>query len=192
MKNPKKSLSQHKKPKHLIANAKSYSLRIFHGTLMIINYTNSSVTTVENVNVLYDKESGRARGLGSVEFFTREEAQALDEASNLTVDGRTLLATFSDQKDANKGPQQSLQEVVPTVVVAIHQSQTTKAIDTQSSSVTLASRLLIKAYIRIANDRDTGKSKGFCNVDFDSANADEKARGKTGQQLDGREVRVDA
>jgi nucleolin len=161
--------------------------------------------TVENVKVLYDKESGRARGLAFVEFSTRDEAQAaIDDASNLTVDGRTLLATFSDQKDANKGPQQqgprggSYGGGSNTSVSNYDGDRHTIFVGnlgfkTTDQSVTNFFKDCGNVVdVRIAKDRDTGKSKGFCHVDFDSANAVEKAKGKAGQQLDGREVRVDA
>ena len=39
---------------------------------------------------------------------------------------------------------------------------------------------------------EDGRAKGFCHVDFDSAEAVQKAMGKAGQNLDGREIRVDA
>jgi nucleolin len=45
--------------------------------------------------------------------------------------------------------------------------------------------------VRIAKDRETGRSRGFCHVDFDAQEAVEKAKAKSGQQLDGRDVRVD-
>jgi len=60
--------------------------------------------SVVNVKVLYDKMTGKARGLGFVEFGTREEAQAaLDDAASLEVDGRLIQVTFSDQKPERTG-----------------------------------------------------------------------------------------
>jgi len=48
--------------------------------------------------------TGKARGLGFVEFGTREEAQAaLDDAASLEVDGRLIQVTFSDNKPERTG-----------------------------------------------------------------------------------------
>jgi len=46
------------------------------------------------------------------------------------------------------------------------------------------------ADIRIAKN-DEGRSKGFCHVDFDDADAIEKALKRSGEELDGRQLKVD-
>jgi len=43
--------------------------------------------------------------------------------------------------------------------------------------------------VRIA--QQDGKSKGFCHVDFDSRDGLEKALGKQGSELDGRQIKID-
>jgi nucleolin len=163
--------------------------------------------TVENVKVLYDKNTGKARGLAFVEFSSRSEAQAcLDDAASLEVDGRTLQATFSDQKDANRGPQQGGQQQGGRSF-GNGGGYTPSNYDGERHTIFVgnlgfkSTEQSVKNFfkdcgnvvdVRIAKDRDTGKSKGFCHVDFDASNAVEKAKGKAGEQLDGREIRVDA
>jgi len=162
--------------------------------------------TVENVKVLYDKMSGKARGLSFVEFSTRDEAQAaIDDADNLNVDGRLLQVTYSDQKDANKGPQNGNGN--RGGYGGQQSTYTPSNYDGEKHTIFVGNlgfkttEQSVKSFfkdcgnvvgVRIATDRDTGRSKGFCHVDFDDANAVEKAKSKAGQDLDGREVRVDA
>merc|ERR1712166_1052695 len=45
--------------------------------------------------------------------------------------------------------------------------------------------------VRIAKDRETGRAKGFALVDFDTSDAVTKAIAKAGENLDGRDIRVD-
>jgi nucleolin len=158
--------------------------------------------TVNNVKVLYDKTTGRARGLGFVEFSTRDEAQAaIDDAANLTVDGRLLQVTYSDQKDAGRSPQNGNRGTfTPSTYTPSNYDGEKHTIfvgnlgfkSTEQSVKNFFKDCGNVVDVRIAKDRDTGKSKGFCHVDFDNASAVEKSIAKAGQQLDGREVRVDA
>jgi nucleolin len=162
---------------------------------------------VVNVKVLYDKMTGKARGLGFVEFGTRAEAQeAIDNASSLECDGRLLQVTFSDQKperpqnggfggnnnqrggDRNFGGNQrsNYDGERHTVFVGNLGFKTT-----EDSVKRFFSDCGNVVGIRIAKNEE-GRSKGFCHVDFDSVEGLEKAKTKAGQQLDGREVRVDA
>jgi nucleolin len=169
--------------------------------------------TVNNVKVLYDKTTGKARGLAFVEFATRAEAQAaIDDAANLNVDNRLIQVTFSDQKDANRAPQQGgYQNGGGSYGNGSYGNKggsvTQSNYDGEKHTIFVGNlgfrttEQSVKNFfkdcgnvvdVRIAKDRDTGKSKGFCHVDFDAATAVEKAKGKAGQDLDGREVRVDA
>jgi len=66
----------------------------------------SKYGTILSKKILTDRTTGKPRGLGFVEFSTREEAQAaLDDADNLTIDGRLAQVTFSDEKPERTGPQ---------------------------------------------------------------------------------------
>jgi len=167
---------------------------------------------VVNVKVLYDKMTGKARGLAFVEFSSRASAQkAIDDADNLNVDGRTVQVTFSDQKPerpagnfggnarggysggndrssfgGNRGGNNSYGGEKFTAFVG------NLGFKTNEDSVRrFFADCGSVVGVRIAMNEE-GRSKGFCHVDFDTSEAVEKAKGKAGQDLDGREVRVDA
>ena len=57
----------------------------------------SQFGTVENVKVLYDKYTGKARGLAFVQFSSRAEAEAANKQTN-EVDGRTLQTCTVGEK----------------------------------------------------------------------------------------------
>lgn len=179
---------------------------------------------VISTKVLYDRNTGKARGIGFVGFSNRSEAQkAIDDAANLSIDGRQLTVAFSDNKDGNKGGNQGGYggnqggyggnqggyggnqggygnrggnqggyqksdyggEKFTAFVGNLGfktSEQTVQNFFSDCGNV---------VDIRIAKD-ETGRSKGFAHIDFDSNDAVEKAKSKAGQQLDGREVRVDA
>ena len=170
----------------------------------------SNYGEVVNIKVLYDKNTGKARGLAFVEFSSRASAQkAITDADNLNCDGRVLQVTFSDQKperpafgaparggfnDRRGGnsfggdrPQRSnFDGERHTAFVGNLGFKTNEG--TIRSFFGDCGNVVD---IRIAKNEE-GRSKGFCHVDFDSAEAVEKAKAKAGGDLDGREIRVDA
>jgi len=170
--------------------------------------------TVNNVKVLYDKMTGKARGLAFIEFSTRDEAQsAIDKAESLVIEGRNLQVSFSDQKDENRSNNQA---------GGFNQAQggfnrggfnnnnnggfQKKFFDGEKFTA-FVGNLGFKTTeqsvgqffgdcgnvvdVRIAKSPEDGRSKGYCHVDFDSNEALTKALAKAGQNLDGRDVRVD-
>ena len=162
--------------------------------------------TVNNVKVLYDKTTGKARGLAFVEFSTREEAQsALDNAANLDIEGRNLQVSFSDQKDENRtagfnannggfnrsnntgGYQKKFFDGEKHTAFVGNLGFNTN----EASVNSFFSDCGNVVDVRVAKQPD-GKSKGYCHVDFDSAEGLAKAMAKAGQNLDGRDIRVDA
>lgn len=150
---------------------------------------------VTNVKVLKDRDTGRPRGIGFVEFSSSEEAQAaMDDADNIELEGRQLTINFSNDKDSNKGPRQDNRREGSgnrggdgtTVFVGNLGFKTTEdAIkDFFEGCGTVNS-------VRIAED-ENGRRKGFAHVDFDSNDSVQKAIEKNGTELDGRSLRVDA
>jgi len=175
--------------------------------------------TVNNVKVLYDKMTGKARGLAFVDFSSRAEAQkALDDAANLFIDSRNLQVSFSDQKPqapsnggfqkqggygGNQGGYGGNQGGYGGNQGGFEKKfhdgdKFTAFVGNLGFKTTEAS---VGAFfgdcgnvldVRIAKNPEDGRSKGYAHVDFDSNEAVQKAMGKAGQNLDGRDVRVDA
>merc|ERR1712151_1117711 len=162
--------------------------------------------TVNNVKVLYDKMTGKARGLAFVDFSSRAEAQAaLDDIANLIIDGRNLQCTFSDQKpQAPSGngfnkPQGGYGGNQGGFQKKFHDGEKFTAFvgnlgfKTSEASVAAFFKDCGNVLdVRIAKNPEDGRSKGYAHVDFDSNEAVQSAMGKAGQNLDGRDVRVDA
>jgi len=162
--------------------------------------------------ILTDKFTQKPRGLGFVEFSTRAEAQAaVDDAANLYIDGRQAEVSFSDQKPERTGPSDvgmrggrggdrggrggyggdrpQRSNFDGERFSAFVGNLGFKSSEASVRSFFSACGNVID--VRIAKSED-GKSRGFCHVDFDSATALESAKGLAGQNLDGREIRVDA
>ena len=165
---------------------------------------------VTNVKVLYDKMTGKARGLAFVAFSSRAEAQkALDDAANLEIDNRLIQVSFSDQKperpafgapqggnNRSFGGQNNYNQDRPQRSNFEGERHTAfvgnLGFKTNEGSVRkFFSDCGNVVDVRIAKNEE-GRSKGFCHVDFDSSEAVEKAKTKAGQDLDGREIRVDS
>jgi nucleolin len=167
---------------------------------------------VTNVKVLYDKMTGKARGLAFVAFSSRAEAQkALDDAANLEIDSRLIQVSFSDQKperpafgapqafggnNRSFGGQNNYNQDRPQRSNFEGERHTAfvgnLGFKTNEGSVRkFFSDCGNVVDVRIAKNEE-GRSKGFCHVDFDSNDAVEKAKTKAGQDLDGREIRVDS
>jgi len=168
----------------------------------------SKYGTVTNIKILYDKNTGKARGLAFVEFASRAEAQAaIDDQANLLVDGRNLTATFSDEKEKSGGgsfegrgrgrgdgngfrggnsrPQSNYQGDKFTAFVGNLGFKTNE--NTVRSFFEGCGSIID---VRVAKNEE-GRSKGFAHIDFETNEALEKAKGLAGQNLDGREIRVD-
>jgi len=162
--------------------------------------------TVNNVKVLYDRTTGKARGLAFIDFSSRAEAQkALDDQANLFIETRNLQCSFSDNKPqpgqaptggfnkpAYGAPQQGGfekkfhdGEKFSIFVGNLGFQTTEKSIGDFFGAVGNV------VDVRIAKDRETGRAKGFAHVDFDTSDAVTKAIAKAGENLDGRDIRVD-
>lgn len=153
---------------------------------------------VTNVKILKDRNTGKPRGIGFLEFSTAEEAQsAMDDAANIELEGRQLTINFSDNKDANRGPKQEGGQRDRNQGSQSSGDGTTIFVGnlgfktSESSIREFFDDCGTVTSVRIAKG-DDGRSKGFCHVDFDSNDSVQKAIEKNGQELDGRAVRVDA
>ena len=168
--------------------------------------------TVTNVKLLTDKMTGRPKGIGFVAFASRAEAKnALENCGE--VDGRQPTCSWSNDKSGtpnnnqggfnkggfnnnqggfNKGgygnsrPQQSTFDGVAHTIFVGNLGFKTN----EDSIRKFFSKVGNVVGIRIAKHED-GKAKGFCHVDFDAQESAQAAVGLAGQNLDGREIRVD-
>ena len=63
---------------------------------------------VVSATVVSDRETGRSRGFGFVEYASAEEAQrAVDATNGLTIDGRSLKVNVAHDNDRAGGPQRA-------------------------------------------------------------------------------------
>jgi nucleolin len=162
----------------------------------------SKFGAVANIKLLYDKNTGKPRGIGFISFESRKEAKAAMVGIG-EVDGRTINCSWSNEKptDApnrafakpaynnNNGgssfPQKSQGDSHSIFIGNLGFKTTEKGVTNFFSDCGNV------VGVRIAKNED-GSYKGFAHLDFDSADAVELAKKKAGQSLDGRELRVDA
>jgi len=170
----------------------------------------STYGTVTKVKILTNKEDGRSKGIGFVEFSSNSECKtALDAGTNggLNLDGRDLQVNYSGQKPEPSGngygnqggygggqrggfgggdraPRQNSGNTifVGNLPYKVNENAI-KGLFKDCGNV---------MDVRIAKDRDTGKVKGFAHVEFDSAEAVQNAILKNGVEMEGRQLKVDA
>lgn len=155
---------------------------------------------VVNVKVLTDKMTGKPRGIAFVEFSKHSCAKkALANVGEL--DGREIQCSMSNDKPQRDGPPRNngfggnnrqgggdsgFSGDRHTIFVGNLGFRTNE--DKVRKFFSRAGNVV---GVRIATHED-GKAKGFCHVDFDSQDSVQAAIGYAGQELDGREIRVDA
>lgn len=159
--------------------------------------------TVVNVKLLTDKFTGKPKGIGFVEFEKRSDAKKALEGVEL--DGRSVQCSWSNEKKENTGfgapqggrggfggdrsfsrPQNSGSSGEGTTIFVGNLGFKTSDVQIKKFFSSCGN----VTGVRIATHED-GKRKGFCHVDFDSADACQAAVKLAGQDLDGREIRVD-
>ena len=148
------------------------------------------------VNFKMPMKMGRPSGVAFVEFSTHAEAQkAIKSENGKDFDGRILKVTFSSQKSSGPpsggfGGQRSFGGGAPagestTVFVG------NVGFKTQQGSL----RAFFGECGKIREVRipmnEEGRPKGFAHVEFETAEAAQKALSLHEQELDGRQLRVD-
>ena len=148
---------------------------------------------VESTKIVYDKETGRPKGVGFCKFCdSSSAAKALADNDKLFLDGRPIAVSYSNDKKGSAKVRKS-------------KFQGNKNYEGEKFSIFIGN-LSFKTNedgiknlfedcgniidIRIAK-RPDGKPRGFAHVDFDSKEGMENALEKTGYRLDGRELRID-
>lgn len=155
---------------------------------------------VQNVKILYDRQTGKAKGIGFVNFANRQDAEAaISNNDDLEIDGRKIEVNFSNQRRDRERPNNRDREREP------RRDDRRREPNAESKTIFVGNLSFksdeetIKEFfescgkivdVRIANGPN-GRSKGFCHVDFDSIESASKATRKSGENLDGRDIRVD-
>ena len=151
--------------------------------------------TVVDARVQYDRDSGRSRGFGYVDFESAADAKkASQQAAGMEVDGRALRVdlqaprTPRDRADTRaKRFNDELSDPTNTLFLGgLAWSLTEDDIWNAFSEYGEV------AGVRLPKDPESGKVKGFGYVEFDSEeNATKALQALNGQQLGGRPVRID-
>ncbi|KAF2480498.1 hypothetical protein BDY17DRAFT_326398 [Neohortaea acidophila] len=157
---------------------------------------------LKNVRIITDRDSGRSKGYGYVEFNSTEKAlEALEAMQGTLLDGRNLRVDFSvprPARDENATPQQrgadraqkygdTPKEPSATLFVG------NVSFDADESMITE----LFQEYgtinaVRLPTDRETGAIKGFGYVEFSSIDESKAAfEALQGGDLAGRSMRLD-
>lgn len=164
--------------------------------------------TLEDITVVTDRDTGASRGFGFATYSSPAEAQAAVDAMNgFEVDGRELRVNLSrpreernnnnydndgggrgynNNRGGNRGGGGGGQIDATKVFVGNLGWETTSD-DLHEAFGKYGD--LVDA--KVVTDRDTGNSRGFGFVTFQSAeNAEKAITGLDGMELDGREIRV--
>ncbi|CAG8470185.1 5706_t:CDS:2 [Diversispora eburnea] len=151
---------------------------------------------ITDVRIIYDKESGRPKGFGYVEFSNSESAKKALSFSGKDVDGRSIKVDLADQKpknggggnanNNNNGFQKDLSEPSDTLFIG-------------NLSFTAEEDTIWKTFekygqinsVRLPTFPDTGGRKGFGYVTFTDVTSAQEAMELQGTRIDGRAVRLD-
>ncbi|KAK9764752.1 hypothetical protein K7432_007494 [Basidiobolus ranarum] len=145
---------------------------------------------IVDVRIITDRDSGRSKGFGYVEFADHAGAQKAMEASGREIDGRAIRVDFSEKKPAAKKPERTYEsqnnEPSDTLFIGNLSFNTTE--DSVRAAFAECGEVLS---IRLPTDRDTGRPKGFGYVQFASVDVAKAAMEWNGSDLDGRNIRLD-
>ena len=148
---------------------------------------------VELTKIVYNKETGRPKGVGFCKFCDPESAaKALADNDNLFLDGRPIAVSYSNDKKGSAKVKKSnfkgdknYQGEKYSIFIGNLSFKTNE--DGIKNLLEDCGNIID---IRIAKTPE-GRLRGFAHVDFDSNEAVENAIEKNGYKLDGRELRID-
>ena len=159
---------------------------------------------LQGVRVITDRESGRSKGFGYVEFTDPAHAAAALEAKNgALIDGREVRLDFSTGKQNQKSgqgstPQQRSSERAQRYGDIPKEPSTTLFVGNISFDAT--QDMVYEAFaefgniqgVRLPTDRETGNPKGFGYVEMSSLDEAKAAfEGLAGAEIGGRPIRLD-
>jgi nucleolin len=149
---------------------------------------------VELSKIVYNKENNKSKGIGFVQFYEPESAtKAMNDSSSLSLDGRVLKISYSNERSAPKQTQTQPHQSKPRSNNNSKYSIFVANLNFDSNEQGI--RNFFKdcgkiTGVRIAKSAN-GKSRGFAHVDFDSQESLDKAMKKRNCRLDKRRLRLE-
>lgn len=134
---------------------------------------------INKVKIL--KKDGKSKGCGFVEFDLHEDAEKAFK-EKFEIDGRNVYVDWAGKNNDNKGfsSQKSCSVFVGNLTY-----------DTNEDDI----RMFFKDCGRIVDVRiakgDNDKPKGFCHIDFENEDDADKAVKMNGEDLNGRNLKID-
>ncbi|CAZ84774.1 unnamed protein product [Tuber melanosporum] len=146
------------------------------------------------VRVVTDRESGRSKGFGYVEYTTNEAAKkALEEMKGKDIDGRTINVDFSAPRPEN--PRQDRSRLYGD-----QKSPESETVFVANLSFEADEQIVQTEFegfgnivgLRIPTDPESGQPKGFCYIQYDRVDSARKAvEEMNGALVAGRAIRTD-
>mmetsp|Transcript_12326 Transcript_12326/g.16938 ORF Transcript_12326/g.16938 Transcript_12326/m.16938 type:complete len:349 (+) Transcript_12326:44-1090(+) len=172
--------------------------------------------TVNKVRLPVDRETGRPRGFGHIDFKTPEDAKrAIQELNGVQLLGRELRVDQAQRKDATgsspsefasrpgrpertpfaqREPRREQQQARDPNVHSVFIGNLAWNVSQEMAEEMLTDVLGAGSYsrVRLATDRETGRARGFGHIDFkDAASAERAIAELNGLEVCGRQLRVD-
>ncbi|KAL9634472.1 MAG: hypothetical protein Q9164_004064 [Protoblastenia rupestris] len=151
---------------------------------------------IENVTIIYDKQSGRSKGFGYVKFVNAASGEkAKAEKHRTELDGRTINVDFNQPKDNSTPRQERAQKYGDS-----QPSEVSSTLFVANLAFDATSDLVGEEFgkhgsvigVRLPTDKDTGAPKGFGYVEFSSVEEAQKVFGAmSGATIMGRPIRLD-
>ena len=145
-----------------------------------------------SVRIIRDRDTGRSRGFGYISFDSKEEAEAsVSKLEGLASGGRDFRVNVSVPKDQR--PPRERKPRIPEGPSIFMGNLDFNIADTDVTALCedILGEGVVKR-VRIATDRDTGRSRGFGHLDFETQeDADMALEKLAGCELAGRALRVD-
>lgn len=149
--------------------------------------------TVVSARVQMDRNTGKSRGFGYVEFSSPAEAQkAVAEMNGKQIDSREINVDISLPRQPN--PEKRAQvfgdsESEPSTTLFVGNLAWTANEDTIWAAFGDFGDIV---HVRLPTDQESGKPKGFGYVEFsDQASATKAYQAMKGKDLEGRTIRLD-
>ncbi|KAJ8277190.1 hypothetical protein GJAV_G00072390 [Gymnothorax javanicus] len=138
------------------------------------------------ISIRIPQNNGRPKGFAFVEFESEEDAkEALDTMNNSEIEGRTIRLEYSQHGgQRNEGGGRGNSGPTKTLFV--------KGLSEDTTDETLRESFEGATAARIVTDRETGSSKGFGFVDFESEDDCKAAKeAMEGSEIDGSSITLD-